>query len=383
MMQKKRILIFPFNLMSHYLRCITLAKRYSNCDILFASSGSYNSFVFEAGYQIFETETFDAELVMKQAAEFSFAWLNKTDIEKVFLSQVKVIQDLKPDLVIGDTSPTLKMAAEKTGVTYISLMNGYMSKYYKGVRPVSRTHYSYKYMLRLSPGIRDFITVVAERAAFKAAHRPFRSLRKKHKLNKLSSYLDELEGDQNLICDEERLFPQQNLPENYEVIGALMYRSQHTNTEEVPAEENGKPGIAICLGSSGNWESLSFLQQDKYQHLRFIVAGDHRRILKGKQFIHRSFVNFDAILPHCSLMICHGGNGTIYEGLKHNTFMLFITHHFEQEWNAMRVQDLGYGRVINDAPEMQFDACLGESVAAQLFSETPKETASLTLVLEK
>jgi UDP:flavonoid glycosyltransferase YjiC (YdhE family) len=31
--------------------------------------------------------------------------------------------------------------------------------------------------------------------------------------------------------------------------------------------------------------------------------------------------------------------------------MLFITQHFEQEWNAERLSELGYGNCINENPE--------------------------------
>ncbi len=337
--------------MSHYLRCIKLAEIYSDHEIHFAYSEKYDVFVKKAGYSSFVVEKFDALEVMRQAAEFNFSWLNYKDLERVYLSQVKAINALNPDFVISDTSPTLKMAAEKTNVNCISLMNAYMSKYYDGVRGVSRTHYSYEYLKKLPSSLAKIITRFAEKAAFTQVHKPFKQLRKKYGLSKKLFYLDELEGDENLVCDSEELFSLKKPPFNYKVIGPLLYQQTSEELDLMSSLPPNKINICICLGSSGNWTSLNFLSDEKYKKVNFIVAGDLKRELKGSHFFHRDFVNLDKILPHCSLLICHGGNGTIYEGLRHKKQMLFLTNHFEQEWNAERLSQLGYGICLNDNPE--------------------------------
>ncbi len=337
--------------MSHYLRCITLARSYSDYEVMFAYSSKYDAFVKQAGFNSFEVEQFNSSEVMAKAAKFDFSWLNFSDLERVYHSQVKVIQTLKPYLVISDTSPTLKMAAEKTNVKCASLMNAYMSKYYSGVRGVSRTHYSYEYLQKLPISIAMFITKAAEKAAFKKIHHPFKELRKLQGLSKKRSYLDELEGDENLICDDPAIFSVAKAPYNYKVIGPLLYKQTEQENDLVKSLNNGKKNICICLGSSGNWSSLKFLSNDKYRVVNWIIAGDVNNELKGAHIFSKEFINLDEILPLSDLLVCHGGNGTIYEGLKHNKYMLFLTDHFEQEWNAKRLSDLGKGISINDNPE--------------------------------
>jgi UDP:flavonoid glycosyltransferase YjiC (YdhE family) len=359
-MAKKKILIFPFDLLSHYLRCITLAEQYSDFEVLFALSARYNLYVENAGYKSFPVESFDAEEVMQQAAEFKFTWLNYKDLKRVYCSQVQAIEEHSPALVISDTSPTLAMAAEKTNTTHISLMNAYMSKYYSCVRGVSRTHYSYQYLQKLPPVIARCITKIAEKAAFTSIHKPFRQLRKENSLSSKKYYLDELEGDENLICDSPSLFQLKNAPANYKVIGPLKYNNTNTESDLIETLPASSILICVCLGSSGNWSGLKFLEQSKYSFAKWIIAGDVTKQLQASHFIHRDFLNLDKILPHCRLLICHGGNGTIYEGLKHSKPMLFLTNHFEQEWNAQRLQDLGLGKIINDSAEEIIDAALNE-----------------------
>ena len=59
-------------------------------------------------------------------------------------------------------------------------------------------------------------------------------------------------------------------------------------------------------------------------------------------------MNNMAVLPRCNLMICHGGNGTIYQALFFGLPVLAHTSIFEQEWNVQQLEALGLGASIND-----------------------------------
>ncbi len=356
--RKQRILFFPFDLMSHYLRCMVLAKHYPNSEILFSSSISYGEFIKKEGYETFYVEDFDPEKVMQCAQKFDFSWLNHKDIHRIFRSQVEAIQNLKPDLVIGDTSPTLKMAAEFTGVPYTSLMNGYMSKYYKNVRALSKTHPGHKHLVKLPPNVSDRIIKFAETISFRIVHKPFKKLRRQYKLKHVSNYINEMEGDQNLICDHEYLFPQTNLPEHYKIIGPLMYKTHKEESELISLLDNGKKTICVCMGSSGNWDKLQFLSSQKYSGYTILTAGDTKKRISGKHVISRDFIALETILPHCSFLICHGGNGTIYHGIENKTPMLFVTSHFEQEWNVQQLETLQFGKCIDDDTEQKLNEVL-------------------------
>ena len=54
-----------------------------------------------------------------------------------------------------------------------------------------------------------------------------------------------------------------------------------------------------------------------------------------------------AVLNHVDLMICHGGNGTIYQALAQGVPILGLTSIFEQEWNMNRVEELGLGEYLS------------------------------------
>ena len=348
----KKILVFPFDLMSHYTRCVVLAEKFysSESEVLFQHSSRYAALVEKHGFKSFDCENFDADYVMQCAADFDFSWLNERDIERIFLSQVKAIELHQPDLIIGDTSPTLKMAAEKTGVRHVALTNGYMTRHYAHVRKISRTHVAYKYIRRLPQRLGDAITQAAESVAFKNVHAPFRRLRKKYHLKLVDNYLEELEGNENLICDLPELFPQKNLPDNFRFIGPLVYqrddlpKAQFSSTSE--RSPSDKPNIIVCLGSTGDWNALTFLNDGSFSDYHIVTAGDTNLVLNAAHIHAYNFIDLSHAAANANLMICHGGNGTLYHGLLNDVFMLCVTNNFEQEWNTHALERIGMGRNV-------------------------------------
>jgi UDP:flavonoid glycosyltransferase YjiC (YdhE family) len=351
MNSKKTILFFPFNLLAHYLRCLVLANRYNkdSYDIYFLQSERYDHFVKENGFKTFSAASFDADHVMECSERFDFTWLEEATLERVLLGQISAINALKPDLVIGDTTPTLKMAAEYTRVEYMALMNGYMSPYYAGQRKISRSHPAYPLLDRMPLPLAQQMTAIGERLSFWKIHAPFRRLRRKYRLKPLFSYLWEMQGTQNIICDDSRLFPQKGLPKNYRCIGPLVYRFQDHEAEAwLGTLDPSKDTILVCMGSSGDWKALVFLNDAYFGKYNIITAGDTGRVLQAAHIIQRPFIDLPEVLKHCALMICHGGNGTINTGILAKVYMLCRASNFEQEWNIEALEKKGLGKAAND-----------------------------------
>jgi UDP:flavonoid glycosyltransferase YjiC (YdhE family) len=236
------------------------------------------------------------------------------------------------------------MASALAGVKHITLVNGYMTRYYAATRKIPKKHKAYELMQQLPSRFAEVLTSVGERMAFRKIQTPFNSLRKRYNLPLVRDYLQELEGDENLICDMPELFPQRVLPPEYRFIGPLIY--QHT---EDPGDWQNhvhwnKPLICICMGSTGDWEQLRFLNDPYYSRYTIIAAGDKSHVLSAAHIVKQEFMNLNKVLEKASLMICHGGNGTIYTGIFNRVFMLCLASHFEQEYNIDALERNGYGK---------------------------------------
>ena len=305
-------------------------------------------FVEKEDFQTFSCLSLDAGEVLQGVKKFSFSWINEAALEPVYLDQVRVIGLLKPAAVLGDTSITLKMAAEKTGVPYISLMNGYMSKYYSFPRQLSRTHPMYKFMKNFPGPVADLLTQRGEAFVFSRVHRPFKQIRRRHQLSEKKDYLDELEGNLNLICDLDELFPQKEYPSNYKQIAPLYCDATRPFNLVADKLDKNKKTIFVSMGSSGDWEKLRFLNEAIFEQYNIVAAGDKEHILHAPHIIQAPFVNVHELFPFADLVICHGGNGTIYQALLYGIPVLCSTSHFEQEWNAGALERLHIGKSLDD-----------------------------------
>jgi len=159
--KKPLLLFFPFEQLAHYLRCLTLAKQLApHFEIRIAYSQRYKSFIESAGFETFACVGLDADAVLACVKRFDFSWINTNHLEPVLKGQIAAIEKWQPAIVLGDTVPTLKMAAEKTGVPYVSLMNGYMTKHFAGTRAMSWRYPLYGYFKYLPKSILNPITKI-------------------------------------------------------------------------------------------------------------------------------------------------------------------------------------------------------------------------------
>ena len=312
--------------------------------IYFISSEEYNQYVFKEGYGVFVAKQFNAAEVMRRSRHFDFSWLNRDDLEVVMLDQIRIIKELKADIVIGDMAPTLKIAAELTTVHQISLLNAYMTTHYLSTRKISRSHKAY-HLLRILPDILSaFLIKLGERLAFKHIQKEFNYIRDKHGLKKIGDYLLEIEGNETFICDLPELFPLKPLPSTYKVIGPLIYEAPKMDEQQLREAVSQRPVICVSMGSTGDWESLRFLNRDYFAKYAIITTGDSNNVLSAEHIISFQFTNLDQVLQKSKLMICHGGNGTIYTGMKNGVFMFCLPSHFEQEWNVQALEKGNFGK---------------------------------------
>ena len=371
-----RVLIFPMDLAAHYLRCIELSKRLHDAEIIFADSPKYRAYIEEAGYPVFEVENFDADEVIRCANEFKFDWMRPSTLDMVFDSQLEAIREYEPDAVIGDTAFTLRMAAEATGTRFVSLVNSYMTKYYRDARSVPRKHPGYKYSKMMPRRVFEGVSREIEQMSLIQIHEPFRRIRDRLGMRSTRYLLDELEGDLNLVCDLPELFPLKNQPQNYEYVGPLFYSKRENEEEAFSFLGEEAPRILVTAGSTGNGEYFRVLEDPIFEGYRILATGGASRFLHGSNVYSKAFLNHCAVLPRIDVVICHGGNGTIYQALSFGVPVICFPSNFEQEWNSSQIKKMGYGEhADDDLTPSGLKEMIGlwmEKKGSQLFSEAKK-----------
>lgn len=344
---KPKILVFPFDLLSHYTRSLVFVRNYtSTYTVLVKGSSQYDPILFSENMETFHCEEFDPEFVLSCVKKFNFRWLNKRDAERVFNDQVRCIREHQPEFVIGDTAPTLKMAAEYTCTPFISLINGYISKYYALTRPIPSAHPA-AFLKKIIPSdIFEKIMTKMEYKAWVSIHQPFKTVRSLYKLSNMEYYLDELEGDFTFLCDDKNVFPQHALPAGYRMIGPLFYTPPAAHLDLSAIGDPQKKRILVSFGSSGEWSKVTWLNDGVFEKYNVFIAGD-QKVLKGPHIHSLGFVDLNDLLPQIHLLICHGGNGTLNLSYQYNIPFIAFPSILEQEWNALRFQELGAGQMFN------------------------------------
>jgi UDP:flavonoid glycosyltransferase YjiC (YdhE family) len=351
---KPLLLVFPFGLLSHYLRCLVLCRHLRDYfEIKIANNPAFRSFITQEALATFECEEINADAAIKSMKKFDFSWLNEAELERAFLEQSRIIRSLKPVAVMGDHSITLKMAAESTGSCYVSLLNGYISKHYAAHRDISRTHPAYPFLKMLPDPLQAVLTKHGERIAFRQIHKAFGKIRKKYKLSSKYQYLDELEGNLTIICDLPELFPQGEQAPGYLQISPLVYTNAATTKIRPSYLNPDKKTIFASIGSTGDWQNISFLNNRFFEKYNVVAAGDENRILPAPHICHRPFVNIDELFPFTDLVVCHGGNGTLYQALLHQIPLLCRSSHCEHEWNIYALEKNNLCKSLDDVSDQK------------------------------
>lgn len=345
------VLFFPFDLLSHTLRCLSLAKAIEEeTEILFPESQKYSQHIKEAAYLTFPYKGPPVDRVMRSARKFNFDWIQKDLLEEQFLEQVHIIQTLKPNAIIGDATFTLRMAAAYTQTPFISIVNGYMTPYYGVLRRLPPTHIIPRLFAFLPKHVFNSVSKRAEKYVLRRVHQPFRELAKKYNVASKLHLLEELEGDMTLISDLPALFPQKNLPDSYHFIGPLFHADVVENTYVRQWMQNGKKTLLVTIGSSGDIQAFRFLMDNELRKYNILIVGDTQNQIMGDNIISYNFLPLGSLLKDISLMICHGGNGSIYQALSADLPVLCQPFNFEQEWNLQGLEILGFGERLSPNP---------------------------------
>ena len=346
---KPVLLIFPFDVMAHYVRCIELARHlqpYYTIKMLY--SPRYHSFVANAGFSTFECATLNADKVQQNVRSFDFSWLNEKELYNIYQQQIQVIKGEHASAVLGDMSPTLKMAAEKSGVPYFSLMNAYMSRYYGYVRRMPRSYPLFRLFNLLPPDMIANFTFKGEQLFFRKMHKAFSNIRNREALLSRNSYLEELEGDINLVCDLPTLFPQHELPANYHFVPPLFYPLSDAGNHIASQLDPAKKVLFVSMGSTGSWRKMAFLNRSEYRRFNIVTVGDHDKVIHGDHVFSHAFVSSRKLFDKVDLVICHGGNGTTYQALSCGIPVLCKTSHLEQGYNVDGLERLQVGCSLDE-----------------------------------
>lgn len=162
---------------------------------------------------------------------------------------------------------------------------------------------------------------------------------------------------------------------------ALLFRPRPA-APPAPPVPLARPLIYVTLGTVFNAESGDLLSRivaglrDLPVEVVATVGPQLDPAELGPQPPHvrvERFIDQWALLPHCSLVVSHGGSGTVCGALAHGLPMLLLPMGADQPFNAQRCQALGVARVLD--PVGQTSASIRDAAADLLARDGYRQAA--------
>ncbi len=344
---KKRILFVAENVtLAQVVRLKVLAdsldsERY---EIHFASS-EFHPMVFQQT----KFERHSLTTIEKAAVERAFAsgrrLYEKKTLERYVKAELRLIEEVEPNLIVGDFRLSLSVSAPLSGVPHATLINAYWSPF-RSERtfpvpdhPIIRLlgeELTKQYFPRAIPRVFDHFAA------------PLNAVRKNHGLPPIGNLQQVLcHGNYTLYPDVPGLVPTQSAPPHHLYLGPVLW------SPDIPFDESllhdSRPLIYVTLGSSGKVEVLPIVLEALGQLPVHAVVATADRARLGplpSNVTACSFVPGQELARRALAVISNGGSTTGYQALSEGTPVLGVASNFDQYLSMQAIERAGAGITV-------------------------------------
>lgn len=264
--------------------------------------------------------------------------------------EIALIDQVKPDWVMGDFRHSLSISAHLSGVPYINLINAYWSPgYVNGRLPVPELRQFPISRLPIAPALMPVLTPII----FKAQGQPLNAARRHFGLEPFDHCLNGWAGgDRTIFCDVPQGFEGFRPAEHEHFIGHVTWEPQ---TEEKATGQwletmAYHPHIYVALGSSGGQgirdRVVAQLSDAGYPLCVSGVAPNERPRDWPDTVLSAPLVAGSAVAAAAALVVTNGGSPTSYQALNVGTPVVGVPANMDQVLCINHIQSLNAGRMV-------------------------------------
>lgn len=359
-MRDRRVLFLPVNVLSSITRQLICARafREKGYSVCFAGQGDYLEMARQEGFAVHDLLTFEIGKIVDRIRlldkripsmlQFArWAW-KEIDLERFVRHEVSLFRRLAPDLVISEERISAVLSARIVGVPHGSIRNAYRTPY--SIFPL--LDFSDTPLEKLVPDPRRIELGILKFFSYPFLWRMNRVLHAhgvRHRMD-FKAYVES--DDLVFLCDVPEFSPAGILPPNYNYVGPLFWKGGGSTPEWLESLGGRENVVYVSLGSTGTPELLEAIVRalEGKGYTLIITFGDLRlpdlpAFRRPGVFAER-FISAEPVLTRASAVLCHAGNGTIYQALDSGVPVIGIPTHLEQRFNAQRLQAMGLGRTL-------------------------------------
>ncbi|NYE61111.1 UDP:flavonoid glycosyltransferase YjiC (YdhE family) [Duganella sp. 1224] len=260
---------------------------------------------------------------------------------------MRLLQTLSPDVVIGDFRLSLSVSARLAQVPYVGVINAYWSPYV-----TQRYRVPAIALARVLPvALADRVFNLVRPLAFALHSRPLNSVRRAYRLPSLGQDLRRIytDADHVLYADIPEMFPAHDLPATHSYLGPVMW-SPPTGVpswwEGLPA---GREIVYVTLGSSGQGALLPRVLQALAPLPVTVIAATAGTVDAGLLPDNARVAQYlpgELAAQRSRLVICNGGSPTSQQALAAGVPVLGIAGNLDQYLNMDGVLRAGAGALL-------------------------------------
>jgi UDP:flavonoid glycosyltransferase YjiC (YdhE family) len=266
---------------------------------------------------------------------------------------IRVCQEQKPDMIIGDSSIGVSTAGHILGIPAAGVLNAYNTHFF---RPWS----FYRGLIRAWDWL--FLSRIRGRVYRRHGVKQVDAINLLRSITLLSPDLPEFHKPHG------GHFP------NWHPVGPILSEPPAPLPDWYEELTDGTPNVYITMGSTGLLDPLLRRIYGTFSKLpfRFIVttggqAEEGTMAMAPDNFRFATYAPGSKLLQHSTAMIFHGGNGSMYQALSEGVPMVALPSHLEQQVCVSIMRKEGFG-IARDARK-----CTPEDLAKGLrqIIETP------------
>jgi UDP:flavonoid glycosyltransferase YjiC (YdhE family) len=352
---KITILCIPYtHTLSHISRPLAVAKelRKREHKVVFAGESSKTSFIRQEGFTVLPLHEPDPDMLFGNIRKGKLRFVGDEEIERMIEADVELYRKVHPDLVLTDGRFTAPISTYIAGLAHAAIVN-VSSTEYRALPYIPFFDWIPGWLIKRDTSLwkmLDLLNLKLEMLVFDNVMNIFKKLSKKYNLKKTITATNCLTGkDITLLADVPEYFPTKNLPENYHYIGPITWKSNMPPPAWWPPQVRDKL-IYVTMGTTGlgDFFRLAYDLFKDGQYTCVITTGrqsEPMSTIPGHIYIEE-YLDGDLVIDACDAVICHGGNGTIYQALLHGKPIIGIPTIPDQAYNMRRVEALGVGKSV-------------------------------------
>lgn len=352
-----KILALPYtHTLSHISRPLAVAKelRKRGHEVIFAGESSKARYIQQEGFTVLPLHEPDPDLLYGNIRSGKLCFVSDAEIERMIEADLALYREVKPDLVLSDGRFSAPLSTHIAGLKHAAIVN-VSSTEYRALPYIPFFEQIPAWLIKRDSTLwrsLDSFNLWLEMLVFDNVMSIFKKLSRKHGLKTSVTATNCLAGkDITLLSDVQEYFPTKNLPGNYHYIGPLTWKSASDQPAWWPPEKGKRPLIYVTMGTTGIGDFFHKAHElFKSSGMAAIVTtggqAEGLESIKGTLYLE-NFIDGDLVMDECDLVVCHGGNGTIYQALQHGKPIIGIPTIPDQQFNMRRVEALGLGRSLS------------------------------------